>query len=47
LASVVGRLDDIGFERVRRAFAALVLSLFVSLFLLGGMNAPPEVAPLF
>jgi hypothetical protein len=39
------RLDEIGFERARRAVAALVLSLFVSLYLMVALNAPPGWGP--
>ena len=40
LTSWGARLNGIGFERTRRAIAALALSLFVSLYLLIAMNAP-------
>jgi hypothetical protein len=39
---LVKRLDEIGFERTRRATAALALSLFAILYLLFSLNAPPE-----
>jgi hypothetical protein len=41
LSSLLDRLGEIGFERLRRAIAALALSLFVSLYLLVALNAPP------
>jgi len=41
LSSLAERLGQIGFERTRRAVAALALSLFVSLYLLISLNAPP------
>jgi len=41
LSSFTDRLGEIGFERTRRAVAALALSLFVSLYLLVALNAPP------
>jgi hypothetical protein len=41
LSSLADRLGEIGFERTRRAVAALALSLFVSLYLLIALNAPP------
>jgi hypothetical protein len=41
MSSLVERLGEIGFERTRRAVAALALSLFVSLYLLISFNAPP------
>jgi hypothetical protein len=40
--SLVARLNDIGFERTRRAVAALALSLFVFLYLLISLNPPSE-----
>ena len=41
VAGAVGqRLNEIGFERTRRALAGLALSLFVSLYLLVALNAP-------
>jgi hypothetical protein len=36
------RLDEIGFERTRRALASLALSLFAILYLFISLNAPPE-----
>jgi len=41
MSSLADRLGEIGFERTRRAVAALALSLFVSLYLLISLNAPP------
>jgi hypothetical protein len=41
MSSLADRLGEIGFERLRRAIAALALSLFVSLYLLVALNAPP------
>jgi hypothetical protein len=38
------RLDEVGFERTRRAVAALSLSLFVTLYPLVALNAP-QLAP--
>src|SRR3954469_23372275 len=45
LLKIFKRLDEVGFERTRRAVAALVLSLFVSLYLLLALNAPPGWGP--
>lgn len=47
LSSLADRLGEIGFERTRRAVAALVLSLFVSLYLLISLNAPPGFGAAF
>ena len=47
MSTFVQRLNDLGFERTRRAVAALVLSFFVTLFVFIAMGAPPELAPLF
>jgi len=44
---ILKRLDEIGFERTRRALAALVMSLFVSLYLLISFSAPEGLAALF
>jgi hypothetical protein len=41
------RLDEFGYEKTRRAVAALSLSFFVSLYLLVAMNAPPGWGPAF
>jgi hypothetical protein len=40
LSALGERLNDVGFERTRRALAGLVLSLFVSLYLLIALNRP-------
>jgi hypothetical protein len=40
--SLLERLNNIGFERTRRALAALALSLFVFLYLLIALNPPSE-----
>jgi hypothetical protein len=40
--ALLERLNDIGFERSRRAVAALALSLFVFLYLLISLNPPSE-----
>jgi len=45
LSSFGERLNEIGFERTRRAVAGLALSLFVSLYLLVALNAPEGLAP--
>src|SRR5258708_5433150 len=42
LEGLLQRLNDIGFERTRRAVAALSLSLFVFLYLLISLNPPSE-----
>ncbi len=42
MKSLLDRLNDIGFERTRRAVAALSLSLFVFLYLLISLNPPSE-----
>jgi hypothetical protein len=41
------RLNEIGFERTRRAIAALALSLFISLYLAVAMNAPNGLGGVF
>jgi hypothetical protein len=41
------QLNEIGFERTRRALAALALSLFISLYLAVAMNAPNGLGPAF
>jgi hypothetical protein len=41
------RLNEIGFERTRRALAALSLSLFISLYLAVALNAPNGLGPVF
>ncbi len=40
ISSLADRLGEIGFERTRRAVAALALSLFLSLYLIIALNAP-------
>src|SRR5436190_5304584 len=40
VAALSARLSQIGFERTRRAVAALALSVFVSLYLVVALNAP-------
>lgn len=45
LGSLGSRLSEIGFERTRRALAALGLSLFVSLYVLLAMLGGEELAP--
>ena len=47
LAAVSGRLSQIGFERTRRALAALALSVFVTLYFLVSLNAPDGFARVF
>lgn len=42
MKNLLERLNDIGFERTRRAVAALCLSLFVFLYLLISLNPPSE-----
>lgn len=41
------RLQNLGFERTRRAIAALCASFFVTLYLLLAVNAPPGWGPAF
>jgi hypothetical protein len=41
------RLNEFGFERTRRALAALSLSLFISLYLAISLNAPNGLGPVF
>jgi hypothetical protein len=45
LQALGGRLNEIGFERTRRAIAALALSMFVTLYLLLSLNAPEGLGP--
>jgi hypothetical protein len=45
LSALGQRLNEVGFERTRRALAGLALSLFVSLYLLVALNAPEGLAP--
>jgi hypothetical protein len=47
LAALSARLSQIGFERTRRALAALALSVFISLYLLVSLNAPEGFARVF
>lgn len=44
---LLGALDDFGFEKTRRAVAALSLSFFVTLYLALSFNAPPGWGPAF
>jgi cytochrome c oxidase subunit IV len=41
MRNLVERLNEIGFERSRRALAGLFLSLFITLYLMVSLNAPP------
>ena len=45
LSSLGERLSEIGFERTRRALAALGLSVFVTLYLLVALSAPEGLGP--
>jgi hypothetical protein len=47
VAALSARLSEIGFERTRRALAALSLSLFFSLYLLLSLNAPEGFGRVF
>jgi hypothetical protein len=47
LAALSARLSDIGFERTRRAMAALSLSVFFSIYLLMSLNAPEGFGRVF
>src|SRR5258708_12515681 len=47
MRDLVERLNAIGFERTRRALAALCLSLFLALYLLVSLNAPEGWGPAF
>jgi len=47
LAALSARLSEIGFERTRRALAALALSLFFSMYLLLSLNAPDGFGRVF
>jgi hypothetical protein len=47
LAALSARLSQIGFERTRRALAALALSVFISIYLLVSLNAPEGFARVF
>jgi hypothetical protein len=41
------RLDEVGYEKSRRAVAALALSFFISIYLMVALNAPDGWAPAF
>ena len=47
IAALSARLSQIGFERTRRALAALALSVFISIYLLVSLNAPEGFARVF
>jgi hypothetical protein len=47
MQSILKRLDEIGFEKERRALAALSLSFFTIIYLFVSMNAPPGWGPAF
>jgi hypothetical protein len=47
LTALSARLSQIGFERTRRALAALALSVFVSIYLLVSLSAPEGFARVF
>jgi hypothetical protein len=47
LAALSARLSQFGFERTRRAMAALVLSAFTTIFFLVSLNAPDGFARVF
>jgi hypothetical protein len=47
VAALSARLNQIGFERTRRALAALALSVFFSLYLLLSLNAPDGFGRVF
>ena len=47
MGSILKRLDEVGFEKSRRAIAALALSFFISIYLLLSLNAPPGWGPAF
>jgi len=47
MPSFLKRLGEIGFEKGRRALAALALSFFISLYLLVSFNSPPGWGPAF
>jgi hypothetical protein len=47
VAALSARLSQIGFERTRRAVAALALSMFFSLYLLLSLNAPEGFGRVF
>jgi hypothetical protein len=47
MQSILKRLDEFGFEKVRRALAALALSFFAIIYLMVALNAPPGWGPAF
>ena len=47
MLSFLKRLDEVGFEKGRRALAALSLSFFISIYLMVSFNAPPGWGPAF
>ena len=47
MLSILKRLDEVGFEKTRRALAALALSFFISIYLILSLNAPPGWGPAF
>ena len=47
VAALSARLSNIGFERTRRALAALALSAFVTIYLLVSLNAPEGFGRVF
>lgn len=47
VAALSARLSDIGFERTRRALAALALSAFVTIYFLVSLNAPDGFGRVF
>jgi hypothetical protein len=47
MQSLLKRLDEVGFEKGRRALAALSLSFFISIYLMVALNAPPGWGPAF
>ncbi len=47
LAKYVNRANDLGFEKTRRALAALSLSFFVTLYLMLSLNPPEGWGPAF
>jgi hypothetical protein len=47
MLSFLKSLDEVGFEKGRRALAALALSFFISIYLMVSFNAPPGWGPAF
>ena len=47
MLSLLKRLDEVGFEKGRRAVAALALSFFISIYLMVALSAPPGWGPAF